>query len=85
METHTEGLSCCAYFSTLVCLLISLVVGGGGSTMRLDAYVELKFYFSLLNFGQRFVSFGIFGLDKQLKTDRGPTYHYADGWEDDTR
>lgn len=46
--------------------------------MRLDAYVELQFYCALLNFGQRFVSFGIFGLDKHLKTDRGPTSHYAD-------
>ena len=31
-------------------------------------YVELLFYCAVFIFGQTFISFGIFGLDKDLKT-----------------
>ena len=39
-----------------------------GSHEAGQLYVELLFYCAVFIFGQTFISFGIFGLDKDLKT-----------------
>lgn len=57
---------------------ISIVGCSGSSTMRLDNSVELQFYPAASNFGQRFISFGSFGLDKHLKTPRAPAHHHTE-------
>lgn len=72
-DPRRTGHVCCVYFSLLVCLLISLVGCGGGSTTRLDdSYVELQFYCAVSNFGQRFISLGSVGLDKYLEDTQEP-------------
>lgn len=57
----------------IISLSANLYSCAGSSTLRLD--VELQFCHAASDFGQRFISFGSFGLDKHLQPLRDPTWH----------
>lgn len=58
----------------IIGLFVNLLVGcSDSSAMRLGRlYVELQFYCAVFNFGQQFISFGIFGVGQTLEDIHRP-------------